>query len=109
MVNLPVLPVIEPRQSRAGQRIVLVPLKANLQLSEVHATGNPSSSFPEGGQADRKYSATRQCWSKGSGGGDAFMQLCWSSSGCEARPAQGEPARASSKPGVGLGNKADEA
>ena len=30
MVNLPVLPVIEPRQSRAGQRIVLVPLKANL-------------------------------------------------------------------------------
>jgi hypothetical protein len=40
----------------------------------------------------RKCSATRQGWSKGIGGGDAFMKLCASSSGCKARLAQGEPA-----------------
>gem|GEM_PF-3221369 len=39
-----------------------------------------------------KCSATRQDWSKGIGGGDAFMQLCASSSGCKTRPAHGEPA-----------------
>src|SRR2546428_6825075 len=61
------------------------------------------------GYADKNFSATRQCWSKGIGGGDAFMKLCVSSSGCEARPAKGEPARAGSQPGVGRGNKADEA
>src|SRR5215472_9949186 len=47
---------------------------------------------------DRRNSATRQGWSKGIGGGDAFMKLCLSSSGCETRPAKGEPARAGSKP-----------
>ena len=39
-----------------------------------------------------KFSATRQDWSKGIGGGDAFMKLCSSSSGCKTRPAKGEPA-----------------
>src|SRR5262249_45345741 len=49
-------------------------------------------------QADRKYSATRPWWSKGMGGCDVSMTLCSSSSGCQSRPAQGEPARAGSKP-----------
>ena len=62
-----------------------------------------------GPEADRKNSATRQGWSKGIGGGDTFMKLCSSSSGCEARPAKGEPAHAGSKPGAGLGNGAGEA
>src|SRR5262249_21215534 len=39
VVYLLVLPVIEQRQGRAGQRIVLVPLHANSQLPEVHAAG----------------------------------------------------------------------
>jgi hypothetical protein len=47
---------------------------------------------------DRNFSATRLCWSKGIGGGDAFMKLCLPSSGCETRPAKGEPAQAGSKP-----------
>ena len=37
------------------------------------------------------------------------MKLRSSSSGCEARPARGEPARAGSEPGDGLGNEAGEA
>src|SRR5262245_31913629 len=37
VVYLLVLPVIEQRQGRAGQRMVLVPLQANPQLPEVHA------------------------------------------------------------------------
>jgi hypothetical protein len=41
---------------------------------------------------EEKFSATRQDWSKGIGGGDAFMKLCSSSSGCKTRPAKGEPA-----------------
>src|SRR5437879_9565899 len=49
-------------------------------------------------QADWKFSATRLCWSKGIGGGDAFMKLCVSSSGRETRPAKGEPAQAGSGP-----------
>jgi hypothetical protein len=56
-----------------------------------------------------KFSATRQDWSKGIGGGDAFMKLCSSSSGCKTRPAQGEPAQAGSEPGDGLSNGAGEA
>jgi hypothetical protein len=59
--------------------------------------------------ADKKNSATRQGWSKGIGGGDAFMKLCSSSSGCKARPAKGEPAQAGSEPGDGLRNGAGEA
>ena len=35
---------------------------------------------------------------------DDFMKLDSSSSGCESRPARGEPARAGSEPGDGLGN-----
>ena len=54
-------------------------------------------------------SATRQGWSKGIGGGDAFMKLCVSSSGCKARPARGEPAQAGSEPGDGLRNGTGEA
>ncbi|MCJ7440870.1 MAG: hypothetical protein MUO25_04735 [Thermoanaerobaculaceae bacterium] len=37
------------------------------------------------------------------------MKLRSSSRGCEARPAKGEPARAGSEPGDGLGNEAGEA
>ena len=62
-----------------------------------------------GPQADRKCSATREGWSKGIGGGDAFMKLCVSSSGCKARPARGEPAQAGSEPGDGLRNGTGEA
>jgi hypothetical protein len=51
-----------------------------------------------------KCSATRRGWSKGIGGYDAFMKLCASSSGCETRPAKGEPARAGSKPCDGARN-----
>jgi hypothetical protein len=40
----------------------------------------------------RKYSATRQGWSKRIGGGDAFMKRCSSSSGCKVHLAKGEPA-----------------
>ena len=38
-------------------------------------------------------SATRQGWSRGNGVCDDFMKPCLSSSGCETRPAKGEPAR----------------
>ena len=50
------------------------------------------------GYADKNFSATRLCWSKRIGGGDAFMKLCLPSSGRETRPAKGEPAQAGSKP-----------
>ena len=40
---------------------------------------------------------TRHCWSKGNGGCDDSLKLRWSSSGCEARPARGEPARVGSE------------
>ena len=51
-------------------------------------------------EADRKFSATRPCGSKGIGGCDVSMKLCQSSSRCETCPAKGEPARAGSKPGA---------
>jgi hypothetical protein len=59
-------------------------------------------------EADRKFSTIRQGWSKGMGGGDACMKLYASSSGCKARPAQGEPAQAGSEPGDGLSNGVGE-
>jgi hypothetical protein len=59
--------------------------------------------------AAKANSATMLCWSKGIGGGDDSMKLRSSSSGCEARPAKGELARAGSEPGDGLGNEAVEA
>ena len=59
--------------------------------------------------ADRKFSATRPCGSKGIGGCDAFMKLCVSSSRCESCPAKGEPARAGSKPCDGVRNGLGEA
>ena len=62
-----------------------------------------------GSRTGRRKTATRPCWSKGSGGCDDFMKLRLSSSGCEARPARGEPARAGSEPGDGHGNGAGEA
>src|ERR1043166_3506985 len=37
------------------------------------------------------FSATRQDWSKGIGGGDAFMKLCSSPTGCTPRQAKGDP------------------
>ncbi len=37
------------------------------------------------------------------------MKFRMSSSGCETRPARGEPVRAGSEPGDGLGNEAGEA
>ena len=61
------------------------------------------------GYADKNFSATRQGWSKGIGGGDTFMKLCVSSSGCETRPAKGEPARAGSKPCDGARNDIGDA
>ena len=57
----------------------------------------------------RRFSATRLCWSKRNGGCDDSMKPRFSSSGCEARPARGEPARAGSEPGDGLGNETGEA
>ena len=59
--------------------------------------------------ADRKFSATRLCWSKGIGDGDAFMKLCVSSSGCKPRPTKGEPAQVGSEPCDSLRNRAGEA
>ncbi len=47
---------------------------------------------------ERNFGATRPCGPTGIGGCDAFMKLCLSSSGCESRPAKGEPARVGSKP-----------
>jgi len=44
------------------------------------------------------FGATRQGWSKGIGGGETFMKLWASSSGCATRPATGEPARAGIQP-----------
>jgi len=60
-------------------------------------------------RVDKKCSATRQGWSKGIGGGDAFMKLCSSSSGCKARPAKGEPAQVGSEPCDSPRNRAGEA
>ena len=46
------------------------------------------------GKIDRiGVSATRQGWSRGNGVCDDPMKPCLSSSGCETRPAKGEPAR----------------
>jgi len=58
---------------------------------------------------NRNFSVTRKCWSKGIGGGDAFMKLRVLSSGCESRPARGEPARAGNEPFDGRGNAVSEA
>ena len=74
---------------------------------EVEQRGNGARRRQFG--ADRKCSATRQGWSKGIGGGDAFMKLCSSSSGCKARLAKGEPAQAGSEPCDGLRNGVGEA
>ena len=56
------------------------------------------------GRFVRRISATRQGWSRRSGVCDDFMKPCLSSSGCETRPAKGEPARAGSEPCAGDGN-----
>ena len=47
----------------------------------------------EGDDINIKVSATRQGWSRGNGVCDDPMKPCLSSSGCETRPAKGEPAR----------------
>jgi len=59
--------------------------------------------------ADKNFSATRPCGSKGIGGCDAFMKLCLSSSRCESCPAKGEPAQAGSQPCAGRGDTAGDA
>ena len=64
---------------------------------------------PENHEADEDAGATRLCWSKGKWRCDDFMKLRLSSSGCETRPARGEPARAGSEPCDGPGDGAGEA
>ena len=51
---------------------------------------------PKPWDEDSESSATRPCGSIGIGGRESFMKFCLSSSGCETRPAKGEPARAGS-------------
>ena len=59
--------------------------------------GNPGGNGPTGLSVEKKNSsATRPCGSIGIGGRESFMKFCLSSSGCETRPAKGEPARAGS-------------
>ena len=53
--------------------------------------------------------ATRQGWSRRKGVCDDFRKPCSSSSGCESRPAKGEPARAGSEPCAGTGNGSGDA
>ena len=53
--------------------------------------------------------ATRQGWSRRKGVCDDFMKPCSSSSGCESRPAKGEPARVGSEPCAGTGNGSGDA
>ena len=53
---------------------------------------------------DSHIGATRQCGSIGTGGCNASMKLCVSSSRCESCPAKGEPARAGSQPCAGVRN-----
>jgi hypothetical protein len=63
-----------------------------------------------GAEGDRAFSATRPCWSIGDWRAcDDSMKLRLLSSGCEFRPARGEPARAGSEPCDGLGNGIGEA
>src|SRR6266496_900770 len=81
------------------------PPRAGLATSASGAEGSADARAASCADVDRKFSATRPCGSKGIGGCDAFMKLCVSSSGCETRPAKGEPARAGSQPCAGLGNK----
>lgn len=53
----------------------------------------PTPQTASGGTARRKIGATRQGWSEGSERCDDFMKFGSSSSGCEPRPAKGEPAQ----------------
>jgi hypothetical protein len=62
-----------------------------------------------GSRADKRYSATRPCWSKRNGGCDGFMKLRQSSRGCKSRPAKGEPTHAGSQPCDGDGNGTGDA
>jgi hypothetical protein len=66
-------------------------------LSQMVRSRNRASEY-------RKFGVTRQCGSIGTGGYDASMKCCLSSSGCESRRAQGEPARAGSQPCDGARN-----
>jgi hypothetical protein len=80
-----------------------------LFVPKVYEVGVFGSLILERVLADRKNSATRPCGSKGIGGCDTSMKLCSLSSGCESRPAKGEPARAGSQPCAGRGDTAGEA
>jgi len=78
-----------------------------VRILEEH--GRQVLEYPRPSWVNRPFSATRQCWSKGIGGCDDFMKLRVLSSGCESRPARGEPARAGSEPCDGRGNAVGEA
>ena len=99
------------KQSRKGICSIVLPGQAVRLHQELAVLQRPASgvaversitALPDA--ANKNFSATRQGWSKGIGGGNAFMKLCASSSGCETRPAQGEPARAGSAPCDGARN-----
>ena len=78
-------------------------------------TGTTQSSFAPIPQSQftravrRITGATRQGWSRRKGVCDDFRKPCSSSSGCESRPAKGEPARAGSEPCAGTGNGSGDA
>jgi hypothetical protein len=65
--------------------------------------------FPKILLEDKNFSATRPCGSKGTGRCDATMKRRLSSSGCESRPAKGEPARAGRSPCDGVSNAIGDA
>ncbi len=56
-------------------------------------------------QKDCRSSATRTGWSRGNEVCDDFMKLRLSSSGCETRPARGEPARSVASLATGVATR----
>ena len=60
--------------------------------------GTIAGALERRGERHRNFSATRPCRSERIEGCDAFMKFRASSSGCESRPAKGEPTRAGSEP-----------
>jgi len=89
--------------SRLSRRCPLRPARPCRQLSRrlVQALARA--------QTRRTKSATRRRWSGRIDGCDDIVKFCELSSGCEARPARGEPARAGSEPCDGVGNESGEA
>ncbi|MFM2416215.1 MAG: hypothetical protein RL385_938 [Pseudomonadota bacterium] len=60
-------------------------------------------------KADKRYSATRPCWSKRNGDCDGFMKLRLSSRGCKSPPAKGAPTHAGRQLCDGDGNGTGDA